>query len=269
MRRATAVALVFALCQPTLRAQEARSGEDASIIVFGTVRNVSGIAIAGADVWIDGTNRRVVSNDSGEFRIDQVPSGRVRVMVRRLGFQPDSKRISVKAGDTRQVKFMLDGLLEELDAVIVTARAGASGRMQEFWARRMVGIGVFITRAEIERRHPPATADLFQQVMGVRVIPGSNGESTRLVTGRQSVSASPLNRSAASGACPMQFYVDGIFMTPGTFTVDEITPDMIEAIEVFRGPSEIPARFRQRETGCGLVVIWTREPPKRSTPEHE
>ncbi|MDQ8153721.1 MAG: TonB-dependent receptor [Gemmatimonadota bacterium] len=267
MRCALAVALAIGIAAPDVPAQEARGAEDATIIVFGTVRNVSGVAVAGADVWIDGTTRRVVSNDSGEFRIDQVPSGRVRVMVRRIGFQPDSKRISVKAGDTRQVKFMLDGLLEELDAVIVTARAGASGRMQEFWARRMVGIGVFITRAEIERRHPPSTADLFQQVMGVRVIAGANGESTRLVTGRQSVSASPLNRSLASGACQMQYYVDGIFMTPGTFTVDEVTPDMVEAIEVFRGPSEIPARFRQRDTACGLVVIWTREPPKRSNPE--
>ena len=41
----------------------------------------------------------------------------------------------------------------------------------------------------------------------------------------------------------------------------------IEAIEAYRGPAEIPPRFRQRDTACGLIVIWTREPPpKRKEP---
>ncbi len=262
MHRLVRMALLLALSALAARAQDA-----GSIMVFGVVRNAAGVAVQGAEVWIDGTALRVVSTDSGEFRIDRVPSGRVKVMVRRLGFRPASKKLSVVAGDTKRVSFVLDGLADELEAVIVTASEGASGRLQEFWARRMVGIGVFITRDEIERRHPPRTADLFQQVMGVRVVSGGNGESTRLMAGRQSVSAARSNTSAASGACQLQYYVDGIFMTPNSFTVDEMSIDMIEAIEVFRGPSEVPVRFRQRETGCGLVVIWTREPPKRARPE--
>ncbi|MEI8255013.1 MAG: TonB-dependent receptor [Deltaproteobacteria bacterium] len=247
---------------------EAQASVPAVTIVFGLVRNVSGVAIPGAEVWIEGTNRRVVSNDSGEFRLDSVPSGRVKVLARRVGFRPDSKRVSLAQGDAKQVKFMLEGMLEELDAVVVTAREGASGRLREFWARRMVGIGVFVTRDEINRRHPPQTADLFQGVMGIHVMTRSgNGEPTRIVTGRQAVSAIPRGNSAASNQCPMQYYVDGIFMSPGSFSVDDISPMQIEAVEIFRGPSEVPARFRQRETGCGLVVIWTREPPARSKPD--
>ena len=240
----------------------------ATTIVFGTVRNASGVPIPGADVWLEGTTAKVVSNDSGEFRIDDAPSGRQKVMVRRVGFRPDSRKVSLSPGDARQVKFSLEGLLEELDAVIVTAQKGASGRMAEFWARRMVGVGVFITRDDIDRRHPPQTSDLFHTVMGVKVISGSAAEPVRLATGRQAMTAVRGANSAASAICPMQFYVDGMFMYPGTFSIDEIVPVQIEAIEIFRGPSEIPARFRQRETGCGLVVIWTREPPaKRKEPD--
>jgi len=263
MHRRVGVAMLLALYGLAAPAQA-----PGSIIVFGVVRNVSGVAVSGAEVWIDGTDRRVFSTDSGEFRIDRVPGGRVRVMVRRVGFHPASKKLSVGPGDTKQVSFVLDGMVEELDAVIVTGREGPPGRLEEFWARRMVGIGVFITRQDIERRHPPRTADLFQQVMGIRVVPGGNGEPTRLMTGRAGISIAR-NSSAGSGGCLMQYYVDGIFMTPGSFTVDEMSTDMIEAIEVFRGPSEVPARFRQRETGCGLVVIWTREPPRRARPEPE
>lgn len=235
----------------------------ASTIVFGTVRNASGVPIPGADIWLEGTTAKVVSNDSGEFRIDDAPNGRQKVMVRRVGFRPDSRRVSLSPGETRQVKFTLEGMLEELDAVIVTAQKGANGRMAEFWARRMVGVGVFITRDEIDRRHPPQTSDLFHSVMGIKVLSGGAAEPVRLVTGRQAISAARGANTAGSSVCPMQYYVDGMFMSPGTFSVDEIVPVQIEAIEIFRGPSEIPARFRQRETGCGLVVIWTREPPAK------
>lgn len=33
----------------------------------------------------------------------------------------------------------------------------------------------------------------------------------------------------------------------------------IEAIEAFRGPSEIPARFSNSRFACGALVLWTRE----------
>ncbi len=256
MKHLVTMALALAMAAVFAGAQEA-----APIRVFGTVRSTSGVAIAGAEVWINGTERRTVSNDSGEFHFDRAPGGRVKVMVRRIGFRPDSKRIALQSGDARQVRFVLDGLLEELEAVLITARAQSSGRMQEFWARRMVGLGVFMTREEIERSHPPRTVDLFRSILGVRVVTG-NGGLSRLVSGRQSMSSLRGNPSAAS-ACAMQFYVDGVFMTPGSFSVDEVPPESLEAIEVYRGPSEIPARFRQRDTACGLVVIWTREPPPR------
>ncbi len=238
-----------------------------STMVFGSVRNISGVPIPGAEVWLDGATRRVMSNDSGEYRIDDAPEGRQRVLVRRVGFRPDAKKVTLQAGDARRVEFALEGMLEELESVIVTAQKGAQGRMAEFWARRMVGVGVFITRAEIDRRHPPQTSDLFHSVMGVRVISGFGAEPVKLVTGRQAMTPLRGSNSAGSNVCPMQFYVDGMFMSSGTFSIDEIVPVQIEAIEVFRGPSEIPARFRQRETGCGLVVIWTREPPAKTGKE--
>jgi hypothetical protein len=31
----------------------------------------------------------------------------------------------------------------------------------------------------------------------------------------------------------------------------------IEAMEVYRGPSQTPPRFAGGEMGCGVVVIWT------------
>ena len=61
----------------------------------------------------------------------------------------------------------------------------------------------------------------------------------------------------------MSYYVDGSWVPPGTFHMDDLSPLMLEAVEVYRGPSEIPVRFRQRETACGVIALWTREPPAK------
>ncbi len=255
MRCAVAVVLALLSARDLARAQELTP-----TIIFGTVRSAAGVALPKADVWVEGTDRRAVTNDLGEYRIDDAPNGHVRVAVRHFGFHPDSKRVSLVAGDTRQVRFILDGMMDELDTVLVTAGERSSPRLQEFWDRRANGMGVFLTRDQIVKRRAYRVSDLFEAMMGVRVLDGGTVISTRtLNAGRRTTARTTAN--ASPGACSMQYYVDGVFMTPGTFSLDELSPDMIEAVEIYRGPSEIPVRFRQRDTACGLIVIWTREPP--------
>jgi outer membrane receptor for ferrienterochelin and colicin len=40
-----------------------------------------------------------------------------------------------------------------------------------------------------------------------------------------------------------------------------VDPDQVEAIEVFRGPSEIPAQYNDNNSQCGVILIWTRKEP--------
>jgi hypothetical protein len=56
------------------------------------------------------------------------------------------------------------------------------------------------------------------------------------------------------------------------YIVDERTDNMfgpsvpirdIEAIEVYLGPSDVPGEFAGSNSGCGVVVIWTRSGPPR------
>jgi outer membrane cobalamin receptor len=208
-------------------------------------------------VWIEGTTLRTVTSDSGEFQINGAPSGRVSVFVRRLGYFPRSKHVTLNPGDALQLTFFLDEMGEQLDSVLVSAQPVTSPRMMDFHERQAGGNGIFISREDIERRHFQRAVDIFRSVVGVRIVTDASGGNTRIVSGRMN---GPGGRNA-SRSCAMQFYIDGAFISPGTFSIDEITPDQIEAIEIFRGPSEIPARFRQTDTACGLVIIWTREPP--------
>lgn len=56
-------------------------------------------------------------------------------------------------------------------------------------------------------------------------------------------------------------WLDGVLIG-GTQEIDVdglVGLGQIEAIEAFRGPSEIPARFTNSRYACGALVLWTRE----------
>jgi len=138
-----------------------------------------------------------------------------------------------------------------LPAVEVDA-AAANGRMADFWRRKASGSGLFVTRADVDRRKATRSSDLVRSLPGVRVGAGNGVEGPTIAMGRNA-----LNTRLASD-CRVNYYVDGMWMPVGTFHLDDIAPDMLEGLEIYRGPAEIPARFRQRETACGLILVWTR-----------
>jgi len=230
----------------------------------GVVTNLNGVPVPRAEVLIAGIELKAISNDSGVFEFLAAPVGRVRLIARRIGFEAAEQRVTLEEGRHKQVDFELKGIAEQLDSVMIR-EAGSNGRMTDFWARRMVGVGAFITHADIERRHPQRPSDLLRTVAGVRVTNGeTNFDHTTISMGRNTV----LSRSGRSSGptlandCKVSYYVDGS-VPSGTFHMDDMSALMVEAIEVYRGPSETPAKLRQRDTACGVIVIWTREPPSK------
>jgi hypothetical protein len=264
-----ALAIALATTAPPAGAQKPS-------VLFGVVTNLNGVRIGGVEMTLvstatgsalSATPLRVVTNDSGEFFFDTPPTGKLRMTARRIGFKPQEKGFKLDVGATRQEDFELEGIAELLDSIHVTGVQG-NGRMAEFWNRRVAGLGVFITRADIDRRKPYRPSDLLRTVNGVRVTGDNAMDRPEIQMGRTSVL--PATRGGAvqlGGRCVVNYYIDGNWVSPGTFHIDDIAPSSIEAIEVYRGPAEIPPRFRQRETACGLIVIWTREPPPKEKPD--
>ena len=39
-----------------------------------------------------------------------------------------------------------------------------------------------------------------------------------------------------------------------------VKPWQVDGIEVYRGNSEIPGRWRNHNSACGLIVVWTQQP---------
>lgn len=246
-------------------AMAAVAGAQRPQVLYGAVTNLNGVPIPGVTLLVAGTNIRAVTNDSGTYVIEAPPTGRVRMTARRIGFREKEQGFKIDAGVNRRVDFELEGIPELLDSVTIMTQQGGTHRMAEFWNRRMLGVGAFITRADIEKRKPFQPSDLLRTVVGVRVMGDNAGMNRPVITmGRTGIGMTGYRNTQSRAAdCRVNFYVDGMWMPTGTFHPDDLSSVSIEAMEIYRGASETPTKFRQRETACGLVVIWTREPPPR------
>jgi hypothetical protein len=227
--------------------------------VYGVVRNEFGSPLARVEIVLADSGARTVTDDSGAFVLTRALVGRVHFTARRVGYVPVDTMLELKENENKQLIIQLDAIAATLDSVVVHGRR-TSARMAEFWNRKELGVGAFITPEQLAQRRPYRTSDMLRSIPGVRVgNDNTNGRPT-IAMGRIPVAA---GGQAFSADCRVNYYVDGAWVPPGTFHLDDITPTAIEAIEIYRGPAETPARFRQRETACGLIVVWTKEPPPR------
>jgi outer membrane receptor for ferrienterochelin and colicin len=113
-----------------------------------------------------------------------------------------------------------------------------------FYRRQAAGQGWFLTRSDPEVARSRTLSDVLRTVPGLKTL-GEAGAA-------QSVSA------RQPGRCPMAVYVDGAYTT--IRNVDELTLDHIQALEVYRGPSEVPLAYTAPtyEGTCGALLVWSR-----------
>ena len=220
-------------------------------VVAGVVKDSSGARLPSVGVMALAVGVQTVTDDSGAFRLSGLPPGSVTIQLRRLGYVPASVVLTLGAGETRELRVVLAETAEELDAVDVQASA-LRGKMAGFNARRVRGVGTFITREEIERRQPGKMSQLLRYVTGVYV-PQDNSDMRPSSVGMRRAAG-----LSSQGSCGVQLYVDGQHYPDGR--LDDFRPMEVEGIEIYKSASEIPATFRSRDTMCGVIAIWTRDP---------
>jgi outer membrane receptor for ferrienterochelin and colicin len=120
-----------------------------------------------------------------------------------------------------------------------------------FYERQKIGLGVFITRAEIEKRPPTQrVTDLIMGRAGVHVMGGYI-----------------VFRSAFTlGGCSPRVFIDGLYVLDSLRVSDGIRTGInnylhssdVEAIEIYRGPAEVPPQYGGA-AACGVVLIWLRQ----------
>jgi outer membrane receptor for ferrienterochelin and colicin len=145
-----------------------------------------------------------------------------------------------------------------LEPTTVTAEAPVPSLVANgFYDRQRGGTGLFLDRQAIERRSGARElGDLLRAIPGVTVDFNGLIRLRGIRTGAASACGAPLvfldgiavnRREAASGVPdPSQWQ-------------RSIDPDDIEAIELYRSPAEVPARYNSGGTAaCGVILIWGR-----------
>lgn len=239
------------------QSRESGNGSQRAVLLGKVLDEGRDTPLAGVTIDIVGSGARVVTDARGAFIISLSSEQQLTLTLTRIGYRQLTQLVYVSAGDTSRINFFLAAAATTLDTVNVAADAvSRSPRLAGFERRRQQYIGgVFITRAQIERRQAIATSQLFFNMLGARVI---DSAGVKLIASTRGYKAA-LGLKPDIAPCVMSIGVDGQLKEWG-YSIDEIPPNDIYGIEVYSGPATMPREFASlRPDGyCGLVMIWTR-----------
>ena len=214
-----------------------------------TVDSRSGRAISFARVSLtDSAGKeiaRTLSDSSGFFRLRPGEPGTYLLYAEAPGFLSGIEGpLELASTDTLLVGYSLQPAPIQLDSLTISVDPRSS-RLQEvgFFRRAQAGREIRLDRRAIEQRlEARDIRDLLVGIPGVSIT--NEGVSLR--------GMSTLLGRAHRGFRWMRILVSAEGWEKA------VHPMHIEGLEIFRRPSEAPAQYAGAQSGCGVVLIWTR-----------
>ncbi len=209
-----------------------------------------------------GTALSATTDGRGFFRLQAPAPGRYVLAAQALGYASvENQVVVVPAGRLAVLEIQMAPEALKLEPLVVTAEPRVFRLEREgFYEREARGLhnGIFLSPEVLEEKRPRKVSDVFFGLPGVRVAEPVYGSGARAVWFRV---------GERFRVCWPMVFVDRHLVSTGGLlgagaepaAVDELVrgPD-VEAIEVYRGASEVPPEFNGPNAGCGVIVIWTR-----------
>ena len=148
--RAHAILLAALLSTAPLvaRGQVANVKTPTTVLVVGVSDGATGQALQGAEVIFPELGRSARTDGLGEARIPGIPVGSHRIRVRFIGYTAADTMLPFQ-GDTTGIVFRLERAATTIEAVEV--KATGPSRLRDFEARRLIGIGKFMTIEQLAK----------------------------------------------------------------------------------------------------------------------
>ncbi|MGH7541132.1 MAG: carboxypeptidase-like regulatory domain-containing protein [Gemmatimonadota bacterium] len=213
------------------------------------VNATTGRPVDGAVVSLILSGFGALTDSTGAFRIPRTFAGADTLEVRYIGFEPSRTSIELPPEQTSRITLLLSPTVVRVAELTVEVRqTRRSAKLAGFIERREKGFGTFFTPRDIRNRNPRLPSDLLRGIPGVTV--------GRIVHGQAPVY---FNRGGG-GPCPPAVFLDGVYQSG--LQVDDIPPEDLGAVEVYKGITDTPVEFmRTGGRTCGAVVIWTPDGP--------
>jgi hypothetical protein len=201
--------------------------------------------------------QRTETDDNGKFQFVIRPIPALRLQVQRQGYKTTITpllRLDQRTYFEVEVTMDTEAVLLAPLEVLAWSELDPSAFLDNFRRRVASGMGIYITRSEIEERRPMFVSDLMRTVPGVAVEAAGSGTRPLVTVGR-----------ARARDCVTQIFVDGFLVNkrvPGGIDDirldDVVSPGSVEGIEIYRGMSTVPAEFINADAACGVIAVWTR-----------
>ena len=235
-------------------------------VLRGRILTNEGDPISYANIQVNG-GRRYVTDDSGRFVVPTPYEGKLTLLARRIGFEPEELKLDALP-DTA-VRMRLRTVARVLPGQVVTGRAPfASLDLGGFYRRmndveKRAQVGYFVTPEDLELRKPLNVTDAVEQFPNIRLRPIRD----------QYGGGIPLNRDMRiedRSGCPFTVYLDRVRIQPtmvggkaaNTRINELVQPHAVAGIEVYPraggAPPEFPSVEMQGECNAGVVVIWSK-----------
>ena len=174
---------------------------------------------------------------------------------------------------------------QPLPAVPVTAEAELvrSAKLREFDRRRSMGIGRFLTEADLEKVQYRQLSDVLNRLPGTSMVRAKGKSAVYVVSSRGSATIE--HESPIFGRnCPVAIWLDGVPVYRGLdrgaasnpafgnrglpqppgrvdeppFDINSIMTNQVVAVEFYSGPATMPPELNATQGTCGALVIWTK-----------
>jgi len=256
-RRSTAVSWLPALA--LLLAFAPAAAQQTGTLTGTVTEDLSQRPLVGVQVYVVGTGLGTVTGSNGRYTLTNVPAGQIQLQAQLIGYKTLEKTVTLGAGVSERVDFLLGQTAIQLDEVVVTGAGIATQK------RKLGNTVATINASAIENAPIKNISELLSaREPGVVTLTtgGMAGEGARIRI-RGSASLSQLNQPI--------IYVDGVRMANGGgFTgpvgaggggepsrLDDINPASIERVEILKGAAA--ATLYGTEASSGVIQIFTKK----------
>ena len=253
------ITAVTAVLGPTARLAAQAEGSIRGTVVSRADQH----PIADARVFVVGTNRASITNQSGQYVVANVPPGTYPVRARLIGYGEGTDTVTVTGGEVATADFSLEPKAMALDAVAVTALGIERTTRETPYAMSQVGA------AEVTKASPlTVQSALYGEVPGLKIQQNSSGPTggTNLtIRGIKSITGSnrPLIvvdgipiRDENSGYSDVGWVYDRDLGTG----INDINPTDVASVNVLKGAGA--AALYGSQAANGVILITTKRGTK-------
>lgn len=201
--------------------------------VTGTVTNVSGEPIIGANIRIKGTTTGTITDIDGNFSIEAEPQSVIEVSY--IGYLTQETVIN----NQKSIRFLLKEDTKTLDEVVVIG----------YGVQKKADLTGSVANINTEKLNTQSNANIGQalqgKIAGVDIVSqgGAPGSGTRIMV---------RGIGTLNNASPL-YIVDGMYMN----SIDHINPNDIASIDVLKDASS--AAIYGSRAANGVIIVTTKE----------